>query len=263
MIHFLGGINLDETELKEIPGLPGFFASKAGNIWKILKGRPRNQEKSKTIHRLYHGRWYAFIVPAIYGKGKNYLRIKPNCGSRAVHRLMLLTFCPIENSELFQVNHINRNTFDNRIENLEWVTCKENIRHAKETSLPKPYKELRSEHIERLKSLRLSSHTYEPQDFGSWLRRYDSDAIICELSTNPGSCKEIAEKLNVSIRAVRYWQEKAKVKRPKPPTLAEKINSLLKNGETYTPNQIAEIIGVRVTSIHAVLRKLKQHERCL
>lgn len=54
---------------------------------------------------------------------------------RHVHRLMMLMFCPIENPELFVVNHKNGKKTDNYIWNLEWTTQKGNVEHAFRTGL--------------------------------------------------------------------------------------------------------------------------------
>ena len=48
-----------------------------------------------------------------------------------IHRLVALAF--FENKEGKPiVNHINFNRLDNRLENLEWVTDKENVNHSRE-----------------------------------------------------------------------------------------------------------------------------------
>jgi len=52
-----------------------------------------------------------------------------------VHRLIITAF--LGQSEKGMVNHKNGDKLDNRIENLEWVTAKENTEHAIRTSLHK------------------------------------------------------------------------------------------------------------------------------
>lgn len=49
---------------------------------------------------------------------------------KQIHRLVMETYCPIEGMEKLQVNHLNEETSDNRLENLKWCTCKENINYG-------------------------------------------------------------------------------------------------------------------------------------
>lgn len=56
------------------------------------------------------------------------------------HRLVLVSFCPPKDP-LLMVNHINGIKTDNRLENLEWVTSSENLKHAREVGLNKNYGE--------------------------------------------------------------------------------------------------------------------------
>jgi hypothetical protein len=57
------------------------------------------------------------------------LRVKHKVINKLVHRLVAEAF--IENTENKPfVNHINGNKYDNRAENLEWVTRQENSNHA-------------------------------------------------------------------------------------------------------------------------------------
>lgn len=52
-----------------------------------------------------------------------------NKKSHSIHRLVAIAFIPNPENKPC-VNHINRNRSDNSIENLEWVTHKENAEHA-------------------------------------------------------------------------------------------------------------------------------------
>jgi hypothetical protein len=109
-------------ELRSIKGLELFedyAVDPDGNIW---------SSKQKTIKKLKPG-WAK--------KRGNYLFVrltdkKGNIRSLYVHRLVAMAYLPCDDFSL-EVNHINRNQCDNRIENLEWVNRKENMEHLSKT----------------------------------------------------------------------------------------------------------------------------------
>lgn len=72
--------------------------------------------------------------------------------NKKIHRLVLETHKSIENSHLYQVNHIDGNKENNSIVNLEWCTAKENIRHAIKLGLHKNHHghKIRESHMSKM-----------------------------------------------------------------------------------------------------------------
>lgn len=72
------------------------------------------------------------------GGGNRYskiqLQVKGKINRQSVHRLVANHFIPNPENKPC-VNHKNGNGFDNRVENLEWCTNKENTEHACQTGL--------------------------------------------------------------------------------------------------------------------------------
>jgi hypothetical protein len=80
---------------------------------------------------IFSKRFNRYLKSYSNGKGYQIVRLINNDGQKLfkVHRLLALQFIPnIENKKF--VNHKNGIKNDNRVENLEWVTHSENIKHA-------------------------------------------------------------------------------------------------------------------------------------
>ena len=92
-----------------------------------------NKYKVCNDGRIWSEYLQGFLKPYVSKGG--YLRVKVNFGDRnkkfMAHRLVAMAFINNENPNIFtQVDHINNDRTDNRVENLRWVTPKENTYHA-------------------------------------------------------------------------------------------------------------------------------------
>lgn len=97
-------------EWKTIPEYPDYEVSTNGQV----RSNKRKKSIILTLHAYSNG--YLFVYLTNQNGGRSCL----------VHRLVLSTFSPCDNMENLQVNHLNCNRADNRLENLEWTTPQEN-----------------------------------------------------------------------------------------------------------------------------------------
>ena len=77
------------------------------------------------------------IPKKIYSQN-GYVSVKTKHGNRMAHRLVMYTWCPIEDREAFTVDHLDHNKRNNRVDNLEWVSQSENVMRAKDDIVANP-----------------------------------------------------------------------------------------------------------------------------
>lgn len=100
-----------------------------GEIWKPIK---ELSHYSVSNFGRIKGK-YGILTPQLTRDGyyavnlRKSKDVKPIC--RVIHRLVLSTFNPIANMDKFYVNHKDLNKINNRLDNLEWVSPKENTLH--------------------------------------------------------------------------------------------------------------------------------------
>lgn len=101
---------------KEIPDYEGLYQiSNFGNVKSLISNKILKPSKDRFGYVRFN---------ALKNKKAKTLRI---------HRLVMEIFNPIDN--IMQVNHIDGNKLNNRLDNLEWCTDSENKKHAYKTGL--------------------------------------------------------------------------------------------------------------------------------
>jgi len=108
----------ETTTMKQFKNFPQYAMDVNGDIYRLNKNGLRKIEGQKDTK--------GYIQICLYLDGKRYFKMH--------HRLIAEEFIPNPLNKS-QINHINGIKTDNRICNLEWVTPKENVRHAIDNNL--------------------------------------------------------------------------------------------------------------------------------
>jgi hypothetical protein len=106
----------EDVEMTQIPDFPNYSATRDGKVYSSIRKR--------------------YLIPSyVDGYPRVTLTNKDNektvKKTKFVHYLIAMTFIPNPDPKTkTQVNHKNTDKTDNRVENLEWVSQSENIKHA-------------------------------------------------------------------------------------------------------------------------------------
>jgi hypothetical protein len=113
---------------KKIKNYKGYQVSNMGlvrSVDRIINQKIRPQY-NWTFKRLCRGK----IIKGDIEK-RGYIRVMlTNRKRELVHRLVAQTFIPNPKKK-FYINHLDNNPSNNNVDNLEWVTHKENMQHCK------------------------------------------------------------------------------------------------------------------------------------
>ena len=151
---------------KDVVGYEGLYmVSNKGNCKRIeLFGKPLKKIRLRKLAINQEG--YCRVFLSNYNTKKTF----------SIHRLVAQAFIPNPENKPY-VNHIDSNPSNNKVNNLEWVTAKENVKHAMQKGRMSFFKKGENNKLAVLK---------------------DKDIILIRKMNGKKTQKEIAKIFNIS-----------------------------------------------------------------
>ena len=115
---------MEQEKWEQVEGFERYLISTRGRIISTVS---RPKELKIQTDKLGYKFIRMYPVDARFGYYPNDRGMIPKL--EKIHRLVLQTFNPTKDKSL-QVNHLNGDKSDNRLDNLEWVTHSYNIQHS-------------------------------------------------------------------------------------------------------------------------------------
>lgn len=147
-----------EETWKDVPGFEGYYL--VSNLGKVYSTRNEKILKSRNSHG------YRRVNLSANGKRESW----------TVHRLVAMAFIPNPENKP-TVNHINEIKDDNRVENLEWATIREQNIHGTRVKRAKEHTDYKARKIDY--KLVASKHDYGlmGEKFSKKVEQYNSEGI--------------------------------------------------------------------------------------
>lgn len=108
-------------------------------VWGEIEGYPNHKISSLGRLKSFGVKKEGVIINGFVDKDgyrRHFMRYKNKSKNKLAHRLVAETFIPNPENKT-QVNHKDGNKLNNKVDNLEWCNCQENITHACKTGLRK------------------------------------------------------------------------------------------------------------------------------
>lgn len=115
---------MTKVRVFDIPGFPWYKISETGTVYRKAYSDKRGYNKKERIVKINFKAEYPQLE----------LHDERGRHTSSLHRLLALTFIP-NPLGLPQVNHKDGNKFNYALDNLEWCSASDNIRHSYRTGL--------------------------------------------------------------------------------------------------------------------------------